>query len=142
MSLAGLTYLLVTIILVGVVTVGVATAGGTLLRWDGFRSSVSAGCCLSGRLSGNAVVEGVFLHVVGPGGRRHAAVRIQQDPEAAHDQEAQEDEEDEEEDKGRPLLQGEEGGGRGGGGGGEVWVRRREGAAVDVLCHDGRTAAG
>lgn len=40
--LAGLGYQVVTIIPAGVVTVGVITAGGTLLRWDGFRSSVLA----------------------------------------------------------------------------------------------------
>lgn len=70
------------------------------------------GCCLSGCLSGNPVVEGVLLHVVRPGGGRHAPVRVQEDPETAHDQQAQEDEEDEDEDEGRPLLEREEGGGR------------------------------
>lgn len=70
------------------------------------------GFCLSGCLSGNPVVEGVLLHVVRPGGGRHAAVRVQEDPEAADDQEAQEDEEDDNEDEGRPLFQREEGDGR------------------------------
>lgn len=79
------------------------------------------GCCLSGCLSGNPVVERVLLHVVRPGGGRHAAVRVQKDPETADNQQAQEDEEDEDEDEGRPLLEGEEGGGRRGGrGGGQV----------------------
>lgn len=63
------------------------------------------GCHLSGCLSGNPVVERVLFHVVGPRGRWHAPVRVQQDPEAADDQQAQEDEEDEDEDEGRPLLQ-------------------------------------
>ncbi|KAI4790654.1 hypothetical protein KUCAC02_034488, partial [Chaenocephalus aceratus] len=31
--------------------------------------------CPSRCLSGNPVIEGVFLHVVGPGGRRHAAIK-------------------------------------------------------------------
>ena len=70
------------------------------------------GCCLSGCLSGNPVVEGVLLHVVRPGGGRHAPVRVQEDPETADDEQAQEDEEDEDEDEGRPLLEREEGGGR------------------------------
>lgn len=94
------------VIPVGVAAVGVACCGGTASG----QASGCKGCCLSGCLSGNAVVEGILFHVVGPGGRRHAAVRVQKDPEAADDQEAQEDEEDEEEDKGRPLLQGEKGG--------------------------------
>lgn len=66
----------------------------------------------SGCLSGNPVVEGVLLHVVRPRGGRHAPVRVQKDPEAADDQQAQEDEEDEDKDEGRPLLECEEGGGR------------------------------
>lgn len=69
------------------------------------------GCCLSGCLSANPVVEGVLLHVVRPGGGRHAPVRVQKNPETADDQQAQEDEEYEDEDEGRPLLEREEGGG-------------------------------
>lgn len=76
------------------------------------------GYCLSGCLSGNPVVEGVFLHVVRPGGGRHAAVRVQKDPETAHDQQTQEDEEDEDEDEGGALLQRQDVGGRRGRGGG------------------------
>lgn len=95
------------------------------------------GCCLSRCLSGNPVVKGVLLHVVGPGGGRHAAVRVQQDPETANDEQAQEDEEDEDEDEGCPLFQREEGGrGQGGRGGREVRLRRRKGAAVEVVGHD------
>ena len=60
--------------------------------------------CPSRCLSGNPVIEGVFLHVVGPGGRRHAAVRVQKDPETAHDQKAEEDEEDEDEEEGGALF--------------------------------------
>ena len=97
------------------------------------------GCCLSGCLSANPVVEGVLLHVVRPGGGRHAAVRVQKDPETADDQQTQEDEEDEDKDEGRSLLEREERGGgrRGRGGGGEVRFRGGEGAAVEVVGHVG-----
>lgn len=78
--------------------------------------------------SGNAVVEGVFFHIVCPCGTRHAAVRIQQDSEAAHDQQPQKDEEEEDEDEGSLLLQCEERDGLGG-------PRRRQRAAVEMLRH-------
>lgn len=69
--------------------------------------------------SGQAIVQGVFLHVIGPGGGGHAPVGVQEDPEATDDQHRQEDEEEEDEEEGRLLLQGEggvgpEGAGQGG----------------------------
>lgn len=55
--------------------------------------------------SDDAVIECVLLGVVRPVGRRHAAVGVQQDAEAAHDEQRQEDEEQEHEDECRLLLQ-------------------------------------
>lgn len=55
--------------------------------------------------SDDAVIERVLLGVVRPVGRRHAAVRIQQDAETAHDEQGQEDEEQQHEDERRLLLQ-------------------------------------
>lgn len=78
--------------------------------------------------SGNAVVERVFFHIVCPRGTRHAAVRIQKDSEAAHDQQPQKDEEEQDEDEGSLLFQREEGDGVGG-------PRRRQRAAVEMLGH-------
>lgn len=60
--------------------------------------------------SDDAVVKGVLLGVVCPVGRGHAAVGVQQDPEAAHDEQGQEDEEQQHEDEGRLLLQRQVGG--------------------------------
>lgn len=78
--------------------------------------------------SGNAVVERVFFHIVCPCGTRHAAVRIQKDSEAAHDQQPQKDEEEEDEDEGSLLFQREERDGLCG-------PRRRQRAAVEMLGH-------
>lgn len=78
--------------------------------------------------SGNAVVERVFFHIVCPCGTRHAAVRIQKDSEAAHDQQPQKDEEEEDEDEGSLLFQREERDGL-------VGPRRRQRAAVKMLGH-------
>lgn len=55
--------------------------------------------------SDDAVIERVLLGVVRPVGRGHAAVRVQQDAEAAHDEQGQEDEEQQHKDEGGLLLQ-------------------------------------
>lgn len=55
--------------------------------------------------SDDAVIERVLLGVVCPVGRGHAAVGVQQDAEAAHDEQRQEDEEQQHEDKRCLLLQ-------------------------------------
>lgn len=55
--------------------------------------------------SGNTVIKGVLLHVVSPGRGGHAAVRVEQDTEAAYDQEAQNEEKDEDKDEGCLRLQ-------------------------------------
>lgn len=123
------------------------------LRWwsgfSAFRASSASvgpghaqGRRLSGCLSGNPVVEGVLLHVVRPGGGRHAAVRVQKDPEAAHDQQAQEDEEDEDEDEGRALLQSQEVGGRRRRRRREVGLGGGKRGAVQVIGHDGTQTIG
>ena len=52
----------------------------------------------------NAVVKRVLLRVVCPVGGGHAAVWVQQDAEAAHDEQGQGDEEEEDEDKGSLPL--------------------------------------
>ncbi|KAA8591914.1 hypothetical protein FQN60_017288, partial [Etheostoma spectabile] len=55
--------------------------------------------------SDDAVIERVLLGVVCPVGRGHAAVGVQQDAEAAHDEQGQEDEEQQHKDEGGLLLQ-------------------------------------
>lgn len=58
-----------------------------------------------GGSSDDAVIKRVLLGVVGPVGWGHAAVGVQQDAEAAHDQQGQEDEEQQHKDEGGLLLQ-------------------------------------
>ncbi len=55
--------------------------------------------------SDDAIIERVLLGVVSPVGRGHAAIRVQQDAEAAHDEQGQEDEEQQHEDERCLLLQ-------------------------------------
>lgn len=55
--------------------------------------------------SDDAIIKRVLLSVVCPVGRGHAAVRVQQDAEAAHYEQRQEDEEQQHEDEGGLLLQ-------------------------------------
>lgn len=57
------------------------------------------------RLSNDAVIECVLLGVVSPVGRRHAAVRVQQDAETANDEQSEENEEQQHEDESGFLLQ-------------------------------------
>lgn len=81
-----------------------------------------------GSPSGNAVVKCVFLHIVRPCGRRHAAVGVQQDAETAYNQQTQENEEEQHKDEGCLLLKGEERDGL-------SRPRGRQRAAVEMLCH-------
>lgn len=81
-----------------------------------------------GSPSGDAVVKCVFLHIVCPCGRRHAAVGVQQNAETSHNQKAQENEEKQYKDESCLLLKGEERDGLSG-------PRRRQRAAVEVLRH-------
>lgn len=81
-----------------------------------------------GNPSGNAVVKCVFLHIVCPCRRRHAAVGVQQNAETAHNKQAQENEEEQYKDEGCLLLKGEKRDGLSG-------PRRRQRTAVEVLGH-------
>lgn len=121
------------------------SSGGHVRLWSYFSLIVASvqhvscrGFCLSGCLSGNPVVKSILLHVVRPGGGRHAPVRVQEDTETTDNQQAEEDEEDEDEDEGRLLLQCQEGcGRRGWRGWGQVQFWGGEGAAVQVVGHVG-----
>lgn len=55
--------------------------------------------------SDDAIIKRVLLGVVCPVGRGHAAVRVQQNAEAAHYEQGQEDEQQQHEDEGGLLLQ-------------------------------------
>lgn len=90
---------------------------------------------LSNRCSDDAVIKRVLLGVVCPVGWGHAAVRVQQDSEAAHDEQRQEDEEQQHEDEGRLLLQRQVGRHM------VAAAWRRERAAEEPLGHPGHVHA-
>lgn len=85
--------------------------------------------------SDDAVIKRVLLSVVCPVGRGHASVGIQQDAEAAHDEQGQEDEEQQHEDEGGLLLQRQVGRHV------VASARRGQRAAEQALCHPGHIHA-
>lgn len=87
------------------------------------------------RSSDDAVIERVLLGVISPVGWGHAAVWVQQDAEAAHDEQGQEDEQQQHKDEGGLLLQRQVGR--------HVMAAtwRGQGAAEEALSHPGHIHA-